>query len=144
MKAGGAGASAGTILWRGVRRRCGRCGSPGIFRGYFRLGERCPACGVRLQREAGAFTGVLLVNIAGTFVLMIVPLFAYVGWRGVTGEAPAFWPFAAACLAFALTPAVLYPVAASTWSAADLAVRPLDPDERDDADRHARPSGPGK
>ena len=26
-----------TILWRGVRRRCGRCGARGIFDGYFRL-----------------------------------------------------------------------------------------------------------
>jgi uncharacterized protein (DUF983 family) len=113
-------------------------------RGYFRLRERCPSCGVRLQREAGAFTGVMLVNIAGTFVLMVLPLFAYVLWRGITGEAPAFWPFATACLLFALTPAVLYPVAASTWSAIDLALRPLDPDEQRDADRHAGPSGRGK
>ena len=51
--------SLGTMLARGFTKRCGRCGSRGIFQSYFKLRERCPRCGYRFQREAGAFTGAL-------------------------------------------------------------------------------------
>ena len=132
--------SAGTIVLRGFRRRCGRCGARHIFRSFFALKERCPVCGYRFVREAGAFTGVMLMNVTATFVLMFVSLIAYVFWRGVTGEAIAFWPFAVACIVFAVvTPIVFYPFAASGWAAMDVAMRPLDADEEMDADLN-RPS----
>lgn len=124
----------GTIVLRGVRRRCGRCGAKHIFAGYFTLRERCPRCGYRFVREEGAFTGVMLMNMVATFTLMIAALLTWVFWRGVTGESVALWPFAAACLAFAvLGPAIFYPWAASTWAAMDLAMRPLDPVEQAEA-----------
>jgi hypothetical protein len=49
------------------------------------------------------------------------------------------WPLAVGCGVFAvLSPIVFYPIAASTWAAIDLLMRPLDPDEELDAARHAR------
>lgn len=90
------------------------------------------------MREAGAFTGVLLLNITLTFALMFLSLISYVAWRGVTGEAIPFAPFVVACLVFAvLTPIAFYPIAASGWAAFDLTTRPLDPDEEADAASHA-------
>jgi uncharacterized protein (DUF983 family) len=130
--------SAGTIVWRGFRRRCGRCGAKDIFASYLKLRERCPVCGYRFVREAGAFTGVMLMNITATFALMFLSLIAYVLWRGVTGEDVSIWPFAIACLAFAaVVPLVFYPVATSWWAAMDLAMRPLDEAEVRDAHAHA-------
>jgi hypothetical protein len=125
-----------TALWRGIRRRCGRCGAKHVFRNYFQLRDRCPACGYRFVREEGAFTGVMLLNITVTFTLMFLSLISYVLWRGVTGDAIDFRPFAAACGVFAvLTPLVFYPIAASGWAAFDLVTRPLD--EREEADARA-------
>ena len=126
--------SPGTILLRGMRRRCGRCGQRRIFASFWRLRERCPRCGYRFVREEGAFTGVMLMNMVATFTLMIVSLLAWVFWRGITGDAVALWPFAVACVAFAVVgPAVFYPWAASTWAALDLLMRPLDPVEEAEA-----------
>jgi uncharacterized protein (DUF983 family) len=117
-------------LARGVLRRCGRCGAKGIFRDWFHLRERCPACGYRFTREAGAFTGVMLLNMSLTLTLMFVVLISYVGWRGITGSTLSIWPFALIALAVAVvTPIVAYPFAWSTWAAIDLATRPLDADE---------------
>jgi uncharacterized protein (DUF983 family) len=129
---------AGVMVLRGFRRRCGRCGAKGIFRTFYRLRDRCPRCGYRFVREEGAFTGVMLVNIVLTFSLVFLSLFAYVVWRGITGDEIPFTPFVVACLFFAVfTPALFYPFATSGWAAFDLATRPLDPDEVADAARHA-------
>jgi uncharacterized protein (DUF983 family) len=128
----------GTMMVRGLTRRCGRCGARRIFRSYFALKERCPRCGYRFVREEGAFTGVMLMNIVVTFGLMFLSLISYVAWRGITGrdDIP-MWPFAVACLGWAVVvPVVFYPVASSWWAAIDLAMRPLDPAELADADAH--------
>jgi len=123
-------AGPGTMLWRGIRRRCGRCGEKRIFDSYFRLKERCPNCGYRFVREAGAFTGVMLMNVTATFVLMFLSLIAYVAWRGVTGEDVSLWPFAVACLGFGVaTPIVLPPCGGAGGAALALPMRPLAPDE---------------
>ena len=126
---------AGSIVVRGLRRRCGRCGERRIFRSYFRLRERCPQCGYRFVREEGAFTGVMLINMVITFGLMWAALVGYVFWRGITGDDDlALWPFAAAAAVLAVVgPAIFYPWAASTWAAIDLAMRPLDPVEEAEA-----------
>jgi uncharacterized protein (DUF983 family) len=68
---------------RGLRRRCGRCGGRGLFRGWFRLRERCPSCGYRFAREEGFWTGVFLVNFAVTEGLMFIVLMAYIVMRAI-------------------------------------------------------------
>ena len=131
--------SVGTGLTRGLRRRCGRCGERGIFDGWFRMKERCPRCGYRFAREAGAFTGTYLVNFAVTESLMFTVLMGYVLWRGITGSDAPMWPFLASIVTFAVVaPIVFYPFAASTWAAMDLLMRPLDPSEIADAADHQR------
>jgi hypothetical protein len=100
--------------------------------------ERCPRCGYRFVREEGSFTGVYLLNFGVTEAFMFVVLMAYVLWRGLSGSHAAVWPLALGCGLFAIVaPIVFYPIAASTWAAIDLLMRPLDPDEELDAARHA-------
>ena len=126
------------MVLRGLVKRCGRCGARGIFQSYFRLRERCPRCGYRFVREEGAFTGVMLLNITATFVLMFLSLVAPVLWRGISGrdDVP-WWPFVLLALGSAvLVPILFYPVAASSWAAIDLAMRPLDPVEQAEAELH--------
>ena len=121
-------------VWRGARGRCGRCGRRGIFDGYFTLKERCPTCGVHLQREEGFMTGVYLVNFTITIAALWLLLMVWVLWRAGTDSSSAVWPvLVVACAIAVVFPIAGYPRAASTWSALDLAMRPLDPDEEADA-----------
>jgi uncharacterized protein (DUF983 family) len=129
------------VVVRGFSRRCGRCGSRGIFRSYFQLRERCPRCGYRFVREEGAFTGVMLMNITATFTLMFLSFISYVLWRGITGDRPPFAPFVVAALFSAVVvPIAFYPMAVSGWAAMDLVMRPLDPVEEAEAAVHAEPN----
>lgn len=126
-----------TIVWRGLRRRCGRCGAKRIFRTYFELHERCPRCGYKFEREEGFFTGVYLVNYAVTAVLLVAEIFAFLLWSAAhDGEASYVpWLIGGAVIAV-VVPVLVYPYAKSTWAAIDLAARPLDPVEEAEAVQH--------
>jgi uncharacterized protein (DUF983 family) len=54
------------VVRRAVRLRCPRCGGAPLFRGWFTMHERCPACGLVLEREQGYFVGAIYVNYATT------------------------------------------------------------------------------
>lgn len=119
---------------RGVRRRCGRCGGRGLLQGWFRLKDRCPTCGYRFKREEGFFTGVFLVNFTFTLVLLWLVIMGYVLWRAGTDADSALTPILVACVAIgAVVPVLAYPVAATTWAALDLVLRPLEPEEEAEA-----------
>src|SRR2546427_10553869 len=57
------------ILARGLRLRCPRCGCCPLYSGYFRMQERCAACGFRYEREQGYFVGAIYINYAITVAL---------------------------------------------------------------------------
>src|SRR5215469_1791866 len=126
-----------TIVWRGLRRRCGRCGAKRIFRSYFQLHDRCPRCGYKFEREEGFFTGVYLINYAVTAVLLVILIFAFLledlASEGDVSYAP--WLVGGAVIAI-LCPLLVYPVAKSTWAAVDLAARPLATVEEAEAAQH--------
>ena len=131
-------------VWRGARRRCGRCGSTGLFEGWFRLREHCPRCGYRFRREEGFFTGVILVNFSVTLVVLWVVIMAYVLWRAATDAHSGLAPMLVACVGIGVVvPIVFYPVAATTWAALDLVMRPLEPEEEADAALRAEEGSPG-
>ena len=46
-----------TMLKRGRRRQCARCGGGDLFVSRYRLRDRCPTCGYRFEREPGFFLG---------------------------------------------------------------------------------------
>src|SRR6187455_3608327 len=71
--------SATTLVWRGLRRRCGRCGARRLFTGYFHLRERCPKCGYKFAREEGFFTGVYLMNYAFTALVLVAEIMFWIG-----------------------------------------------------------------
>ena len=131
-------------VWRGLRRRCGRCGGRRLFDGWFRLKERCPTCGYRFRREEGFWTGVFLVNFAVTEGLMFVALMVFILLRAGQDSGGPLWPILAACGSFAvLAPILYYPFATTTWAAIDLVLRPLEPDEEASAATYVAASDPG-
>ena len=108
----------GTALFRALRRRCPRCGAPGIFVSFFHLRDRCPACAFRFEREEGYWTGAMIVNIAACevwfailFVVGVIPTFPHVPWGLLLGVG---------LFTNGLLPVVFYPWSKTIWMALEL------------------------
>jgi uncharacterized protein (DUF983 family) len=126
--------SAAPALWRGVRRRCPRCGQGGLFRGYFTLVSRCPGCGLRFEREEGYWVGAMIVNIAVAELAFVFVL---------AGGILLWWPDVpwglltiAAVAVNAVVPIVFYPWSKTIWMALDVLLHRMDAGDRE-------PSGDG-
>ena len=53
-------------------RRCPRCGSGHLFRGWFTIVEQCPRCGLHFEREQGYWAGALAINIGIAGVVFVL------------------------------------------------------------------------
>lgn len=73
----------GSPLLRGLLLRCPACGEASLFRGPFRMHDRCSACGVPFTREPGFYLGSIYINY-GVTVLVTGGLYAFLalvlGW----------------------------------------------------------------
>jgi len=63
-----------TALWRGLRRRCPRCGEGAVFKGWIKMHDNCGACGLRFLRNQGDLTGYLVVVDRGVFIFPLIAL----------------------------------------------------------------------
>jgi uncharacterized protein (DUF983 family) len=114
--------STGTLLARGLGRRCPRCGSGGLFTRWFRLAERCPRCRLEFQHEEGYWVGAMIVNIAVaelafgvTFAAGLLITWPDVPWGLLT----------VVCVAVnAAVPLVFYPWSKTIWMAIDGVMNP--------------------
>ncbi len=59
-------------FWWAAQLKCPNCGRAPITRGWFGVLPVCPACGFRVERESGYFTGAMALNLvlAGTLFLI--------------------------------------------------------------------------
>jgi uncharacterized protein (DUF983 family) len=81
-----------------VHQLCPRCREGRIFRssivrGFPRMHENCPVCGLKFQREQGYFLGAMYISFGLgtiTIVLLGVLLWALMKWRL---EDAALWAF---------------------------------------------------
>ncbi len=131
------GASRGKIMWWGLTRRCGRCGSGHLFRRYLSMVPDCPECGLHFEREPGYFAGALAINIASTGGLFAV---SFVIALIITIPNIPVVPLLAILLPIALFfPILFYPFSKTIWVAIDRAyMQRMDPTER--ADEHFGPN----
>lgn len=134
-------AGPGRMLGRGLRRRCPRCGSGGLFRTYWSIHDRCPRCGLLFAREPGYFTGVYLLNLSAILAVLFVLVMAYAVWRANGGDGGLALPLAAGVAVSIALPIALYPVARTLWSALDLLMAPMELDEILDAAEASDPGG---
>ena len=113
----------GRLIARALRRRCPRCGSDGIFAGYYRLIERCPRCGHLYDREPGYWVSAIIVNTAATEALFGVLFVA-----GIFATAPDV-QWLPLLLIGAVTnvvfPVLFYPYSKAVWVALDLYFNPV-------------------
>jgi uncharacterized protein (DUF983 family) len=123
------------MLGRALTLRCPNCGSRGLLRSWFRLNDRCPRCGIRVEREGHDYmAGSLMFNLVLAEVIFAVLFVAYLlitwpnpNWDMLEIVAP---------LGMAVAPFVLFPFSKLVWLAADLALRPAHASElRDEGSR---------
>jgi len=113
-------------LWpfvgRALLRRCPRCGERGIWRGWFVFRERCPHCGLELDRgESDHFYGAFLLNFV---VAELIPAVAFVVILIVTWPSPPWTAITwTAVILAASAPLATYPFTKTVWLALDLFFR---------------------
>lgn len=115
------------MLARGLARRCPVCGQRGLFTRWFILVERCPGCGLRFERIEGHWLGALGLNTIVSFSVLFVVVVA-----ALVASHPDYEPVplaVAAVSAAVIVPLAFYPSSKTTWTAIDLAMRPLEPGE---------------
>jgi len=118
------------LIRRALQLRCPHCGGRKILASFFELKDRCPTCGIRLERgEKDYFVGAYLFNLIAVELILFVSVcgFVYVTWP----EPP--WDLITYVTAFLMLSGCVfcYPFAKTTWLAVDLAIRPLTPEELD-------------
>jgi uncharacterized protein (DUF983 family) len=126
----------GTMLKRGLARHCPNCGSGKLFRGWFKMAERCPRCGIKFEREEGFFLGAFLINFAIGEGLIAVLLFGYVILLSANAHVSVPGFIAAGIGLSVAATMFFYPFSKTVWSALDLAMHPLEDQELAQAAQH--------
>jgi len=129
-------AHAAVMMGRALLLRCPDCGSGGLWSSYFRIRERCPGCGIRLERgEAGYIVGAATFNI---IVAELTFMAVFIGVLFATWPSP---PWAllqwGGLVLMVVMPIAFYPFSKTTFLAFDLLFRPRSHEEGD------RPAGQG-
>ena len=115
------------IIQRAARLRCPYCGRGGLFRGVFRMFQRCPECDLSYFPEQGYYLGAMIINYAATtacvvtifLVSLLFPDFTTLS----TNMKILLW------MAFAVTLSLLFVRHAySFWLGLDFWIKPRRPD----------------
>ena len=115
------------LLSRGLRRRCPLCGGGGVFETFFTVRERCPRCNFPIQREEGHWLGAIGINMIVTLSLLFVTML--VAFLLTIEERRAALVLVPCLLVAGLTPVLFFGSSHTVWSAIDLAMRPLEPND---------------
>lgn len=112
------------LFWRAITLRCPNCGSRGLFKNWFRMKERCPRCGLALERgeQHDYWLGAQMFNLvvselifAGALLVLVIATWPNVPWD--------FLQYGGVAL-MAIAPILFYPFSKTIWLAWDLAFRP--------------------
>jgi uncharacterized protein (DUF983 family) len=120
----GAAPSPVRLLARALTRRCPWCGRGRLFRGWFRIVERCPRCGLRFEREEGAFLGAMALNYGVAGVVFMAVL---IGWMVI--DSPDVRVVPLMVISMSVTGAVVllfYPFSKTLWAAVDVLLNRMD------------------
>jgi uncharacterized protein (DUF983 family) len=115
------------LLGRGITRRCPLCGSGGLFRGWFTMRERCPRCAFPLDRVEGHWIGSLGINMIVSFGVLLLTV--VLGFVVTYPDVPVPALMLVVTLVALLVPLLFFPYSRTLWSAIDLAMRPVEPDD---------------
>ena len=112
---------------RALLLHCPRCGGGGILRGWLKMRDRCPTCGLALERgETSDFwIGAYVFNLAaGELIAVGIPLI----WVILTWPNPSWTGVEVLALVLAVAlPFAFFPFSRTLWLAWDLSFRPSEP-----------------
>jgi uncharacterized protein (DUF983 family) len=129
-------AGTGTVLMRGIRKRCPRCGERRIFLSRMQLRDRCPTCELGFEREAGGFLGAMTLNYVAAMLVWVAMLGLVLVFT--VPDVPVVPLLVASVVVLAVLPLWLYPRSKTLWSAIEFLVQRSDPDYRSPVRRDPR------
>ena len=107
------------MLWRGLTRRCARCGGGKLFQRWFRMVPDCPHCGLHFEREPGYWVGAVAIN---TMVIgMIFTIVTVTVSAATIPDIPWVTLLMAELPLMAIGPGAFYPYSKTLWVAVDRA-----------------------
>jgi uncharacterized protein (DUF983 family) len=114
-----------TMFARALRRRCPNCGSGGLYSRWVKMADRCPGCGLALNRgEDGYGLGALWFNLlfaemvnTAIWVTVAIRTWPDVPWETLHWVGPA---------TAMLLPVFFYPFSKTLFLAFDLCFRPVE------------------
>ena len=71
----------GQAIWRGLRTRCPRCGEGAMMRGYLKVRDECPECGLALHHHRADDGPPYLTLLIVGHVVGPLMLWAYVAYE---------------------------------------------------------------
>ena len=117
-----------TLLGRALRLHCPQCGGGSLFRTWLAMRDRCPSCGLRMERgEAGYLVGGYMFNFiaaeliwATAVVTLLVSTWPTPPWDLLLYGGGAL---------MIIMPFLCYPFSKTLFLAFDLVFRPVDETE---------------
>lgn len=114
-----------TVLARGLRKRCPRCGQRRVFDGWFKLKERCPSCSLEFAKEEGAFLGAMVLNYSVGFAAWIAGLVGIL--IATVPDAPMAPLMLMTLVTLVLIPLWFFPRSKTLWAAIEHLVHRSEP-----------------
>lgn len=116
------------LLARAFILRCPNCGGGRLFASWFRLKQRCPRCGLELERgEHDHFLGAMMFNIVVAEAVFVI---GFVTVLLLTWPSP---PWAlleyGGVAAMIAAPFLFYPLSRMIWLGFDIMLRPVTPED---------------
>lgn len=99
------------IVMRGLLNRCPNCGAASLFERGLRLNQKCPRCGLELERGEGFFLGSMSINYGVTILVVLVPILVL----ALTGTLSVSWAIGLAVAGTILFPILFYRSSRSWW-----------------------------
>lgn len=114
------------MIRRALRRRCPRCGSDGLFRGWLHRAPHCPGCGYTIERDDDTFLGAYLLNLMLTLTTMFLVLIFVVICEAANKQVPLVPTLAVGLFCAIVLPIFCYPYSFTMWAVFDLRFDPLE------------------
>ena len=105
----------GRAVWRGLTKRCARCGGGRLFRHWVAMREDCPTCGLHFEAAPGYWLGSMTLNLAFTFLVFIGVLVA--GAAAMWPDVNWGWLFVLVVGMNAIAPIFFHPISRTLWVA---------------------------
>ncbi len=115
-----------TMMGRALTKGCPVCAKRQQFSRWMTMDEDCERCGLHFERIEGHWIGAIGMNTIVSFG--ILALFMIGGWVLTFPDFPLSVLIVSVVVSI-LVPVVFYPFSKTTWTAIDIAMRPLEAHE---------------